>query len=189
MATQRLRLPRVTRRLIVVGAVLIVAALAWRAWLERPASVPPPLAGADSTAAGLRSVTLWFASAGGDSLLAESREMAEEPGVHERVAALVAALEQGPRQAGVRTLPPGTLLLHAYLDEAGLLTLDLSRPFRQGFSGGARAEELVLGSLVRTVADGVPEAKHIRIVCAGVALTSLGGHFPLDQPLDPEDWP
>lgn len=190
MATQRLRLPRVTRRLIVVGAVLVTAALAWRAWLERPATAPPPVPGADSTGAGLRAVTLWFASPGGDSLLAESRELAEEPGVHERVAALVAALEQGPHQTGVRTLPPGTQLLHAYLDEeAGLLTLDLSRPFRQGFSGGARAEELVLGSLVRTVADGVPEAKHIRIVCAGVALTSLGGHFPLDQPLDPEDWP
>ena len=45
------------------------------------------------------------------------------------------------------------------------------------------------GAVAKAVADGMPEAKHIRIVCAGVALTSLGGHFPLDQPLDPEDWP
>jgi len=26
-------------------------------------------------------------------------------------------------------------------------------------------------------------------VCAGVALPTLGGHFPLDQPLDPDEWP
>ncbi len=177
------------RRLIVVGAVLIVAALVARSWLGRePASSPTP-ARADSTGVGLRSSLLWFASPDGDSLVAEPREMAEQTEVHARVTALVAALEQGPRQAGMRTLPQGTMVLHAYLDEAGLLTLDLSRPFRQGFRGGARAEELVLASLVRTLAEGVPEAKQIRIVCAGVALPTLGGHFPLDQPLDPGDWP
>src|SRR5207249_3755858 len=85
---------------------------------------------------------------------------------------------------GLRALAAGTALLHAYLDEAGLLTLDLSRPFRQGFEGGARAEELTLASLVRTLGAGVPEARRVRIVCAGVALQTLGGHFPLDQPLD-----
>ena len=75
------------------------------------------------------------------------------------------------------------------MDEAGLLTLDLSRAFRQGFKGGARAEELALGALIRTLSASVPEAQHIRIVCAGSPLASFGGHFPLDQPLDPNDWP
>ena len=149
----------------------------------------PETAASDSTATGLRAVTLWFGSPGGDSLVSEPREMPEAPGLHARIAALVAALEQGPRQRGERTLPEGTLVLHTYMDEAGLLTLDLSRPFRQGFHGGARAEELALGSLVRTLAADVPEVKRIRIVCAGVALPTLGGHFPLDQPLDPDDWP
>lgn len=187
MAAQPVRQGR--RRLIVAGALLVAAALAWRTWLERPASSVPPEAGSDSTVVGLRAATLWFASPDGDSLVAEAREMPEETGVHERVAALVAALEQGPRQGSVRTLPAGTLALHVYLDESGLLTLDLSRAFRQGFTGGARAEELALGSLVRTLALGVPEIKRIRIVCAGVALSTLGGHFPLDRPLDPDDWP
>ena len=176
------------RRLIIGGAVLIAVALSVRAWLGQ---TPPPASGpatADSTRAGLRASLLWFASPDGDSLVAEPREMAEQADLHTRAAALVAALEQGPRLGGVRTLPAGTMVLHAYLDEAGLLTLDLSRAFRQGFHGGARAEELALGSLVRTLAAGVPEAKLIRIVCAGVALPTLGGHFPLDQPLDPGDW-
>ena len=39
------------------------------------------------------------------------------------------------------------------------------------------------------VAANVPEAKRIRIVCGGAAISTLGGHFPLDRPLDPDDWP
>ena len=176
------------RLLILIGVVLVAAALAWKTWSERSAqSVPPPV-WSDSTGTGLRAVTLWFGSASGDSLVSEVRELPELAGVHERASAAVAALEQGSRTGGARVIPPGTSLIHAYLDEAGLLTLDLSRPFRQGFGGGARTEELAIASLVRTVSACVPEAKRIRIVCGGAALPSLGGHFPLDRPLDPEDW-
>lgn len=177
------------RMLIIGGAIVIAVALVARSWLMREPVTNTPEVRSDSTGVGMRTALLWFASPDGDSLVAEPRELAEQTDLHARVAALVAALEQGPREGGVRTLPSGTQLLHVYLDEAGLLTLDLSRPFRQGFHGGARAEELALGSLVRTLAAGVPEAKQMRIVCVGVALPSLGGHFPLDQPLDPADWP
>ena len=177
------------RRFIVVGLALIAGVLLWRSRTARAPMEAPETAPGDSTGTGLRAVTLWFGSPEGDSLVAEPREMPETPGLHARVAALVAALEQGPRQGGTRTLPEGTQLLHAYVDEAGLLTLDLSRPFRQGFHGGARAEEMTLGSLVRTLAANEPEIRRIRIVCAGVALPTLGGHFPLDQPLDPDEWP
>jgi hypothetical protein len=176
------------RRLILIGVVLVAVALLSQRLLERPPVEVPASELSDSTAVGLRSVTLLFASGAGDRLASEVRELPEEAELHERVAALVAALEQGPRQGGVRVLPPGTALLHAFLDETGLLTLDLSPPFRQGFRGGARAEELALASLVRTVAANVPEAKRIRLVCGGRAVASLAGHFPLDQPLDPDDW-
>jgi hypothetical protein len=182
-----MKLPR--RRILVVGLALIAAVLLWRARTSRPPVEPPEPVAGDSTGTGLKAVTLWFGSPGGDSLVSESREMPETPGLHARIAALVAALEQGPRQGGTRTLPEGTMLLHAYLDDAGLLTLDLSLAFRQGFHGGARAEEMTLGSLVRTLAANVPEIRRIRIVCAGVALPTLGGHFPLDQPLESDEWP
>lgn len=177
-------------RLTLLALLLVLTVLmAIRSCRSREAAEAPPPAGPDSASVGMRAALLWFASPTGDSLVTEARELPDQADAHTRVAALVAALDQGPREAGVRTLPQGTLVLHVFLDESGLLTLDLSRQFRQGFLGGARAEELAVGSLVRTLAANVPEAKHIRIVCAGVALSSLGGHFPLDQPLDPEDWP
>lgn len=187
MAAARMT-PRL-RVILVVGGVLIAVALLWRAWLQRDEGPVVTTVPSDSTVTGLRSTPLWFASADGESLVVELRETPEQPDLHGRVAALVEALASGPQGDGVRVLPVGTRLLHAYLDERGTLTLDLSRAFRQGFRGGARTEELALGSLVRTVATAVPEARRIRLVCAGAPLATLGGHFPLDEPLDPDDWP
>ena len=176
-------------RFIVVGLLLIAAALVWRAWVFRDVEPVPERRAADATGAGLRPITLWFASPDGENLVMEPRQLPEEYSLHARVAVVVAALAQGPREGGTRTLPEGTQVLHAYLDDSGLLTLDLSRAFRQGFPGGARAEEMTLASLVRTIAANVPEVRRIRIVCAGAAVPSLGGHFPLDQPLDLDEWP
>jgi hypothetical protein len=80
-------------------------------------------------------------------------------------------------------------VLHAYLDDRGLLTVDLSRAFQTGFHGGAGAEYLTIASLVRTFAANLPEVRHVMVVCAGTPLPSLGGHLPLDRPLDVSDWP
>ena len=180
---------RVRNRLVFLGIVLVGLALLVRAWFDRAPDEGLVPGYADTTSTALRSTSLWFASADGDSLTFETRDLAEEPDLHTRVAALIAALEQGPRQGpGARVIPEGTEVLHAYLDDSGLLTLDLSLPFRQGFRGGPRTEELALGSLVRTLAANLPEVRRIRLACGGATLPTLGGHFPLDQPLDPQDW-
>jgi hypothetical protein len=177
------------RRILLFGVLILVIVLFARVMMQRSDDEGGAVAPPDSTATALRTIHLWFASPDGDSLTGETRDLSEESDLHARVAALVGALEQGPRQGGVRVLPEGTRVLHAFLDDSGLLTLDLSLPFRQGFRGGPRTEELVLGSLVRTLAANLPEVRSIRIVCGGAALPTLGGHFPLDQPLDPDEWP
>lgn len=181
-----LRIARMTTALVL--AVLVAFAV-WRFGPWGRASAPVVEAPPDSTQAGMRAVTLYFASADGDSLEGESRELLEQASLHERVAALVQALDQGSRQGRVATLPAGTSVLHVYLDERSTLTLDLSRAFQQGFRGGSRAEELAIGSLVRTLATNVPELKRLRLTCGGASIGSLAGHLPLDQALDPHDWP
>ncbi len=182
-----------SRRLLlgafVALAAFVAAVLAWATWRERATETVAPAPAADSAATGMRSVTLWFASAGGDSLVAESREMLETESLHDRVSALVKALASGPERSGTGSLPAGTEVLHVYLDASGLLTVDLTRPFRDGFRGGSRAEDMALGSLVRTIAANVPEVRRVRLVCGGAPIASLGGHLPLDRPLDPQDWP
>ena len=173
-------------------ALVLAAVIALALWRFGPwGRVTAPLAAApsDTTVAGMRSVTVYFASAGGDSLEGETREMLEQPTLHERVSLLVQALDQGSRQGRLAVLPAGTSVLHVYLDERGTLTLDLSRAFQQGFRGGSRAEELAVSSLVRTLAANLPELKKLRLTCGGATLATLGGHLPLDQALDPHDWP
>jgi hypothetical protein len=35
----------------------------------------------------------------------------------------------------------------------------------------------------------LPEVKRVLLVCGGQPIETLGGHLPLDQPLDVQDWP
>jgi spore germination protein GerM len=146
-------------------------------------------AASDTSGAGFRAARIWFVASSGDTLISVSREVIEQTGLHERVATLLDELARGPSGTGLTLLPAGTTLRHAYLDDRGLLTLDLSGALRARFRGGASAEELAVASWVRTLGDNLPEVKQVLIVCDGAPLASLGGHLPLDRPLDVAEWP
>ncbi len=175
--------------LVVLGLALAVGG--WWAWQARRTARAPESAvvGSDSLRAGVRSVRLYFADPRGDSLMAEPREIVEPGSFRDRVTALVAELDRGPRGRGVSVLPAGTSVSRVFLDERGLLTLDLSGSFRQSFRGGSSAEYLAVASLVRTLSANLPEVRRIRLCSAGRSLGSLRGHIPLDRPLDVADWP
>jgi hypothetical protein len=170
-------------------AIAVLASLAWYGLRSRATAPAPVAVAADSVAAGVKTMRLFFGAANGDSLVGETREMIEPAGLHERVAALVAELDRGSRERGVAVLPAGTSVLHVYLDDGGMMTLDLSGAFRQRFRGGSSAEYMAMASLVRTVGANLPEVKRVLIVCAGRPIGTLDGHLPLDRPLDVFDWP
>lgn len=170
--------------LVLVGAAVIAGWTFLRR--EKPAPAPP---GIDSVSTGVRSVQLWFGAPAGDSLRREARDVVDTPTLHERARDLIAELEKGSARGGVRTLPAGTTLLHAYQDDRGLLIVDLSRTFQQGFRGGASAEYLTVASLVHTLGANLPDVRRVMIVCGGTPIPSLAGHLPLDRPLDVADWP
>jgi hypothetical protein len=159
---------------------------------SRGAQGPPPAdapAARDTTHEQARTVWLFFASPGGDSLAGETREQVSRPGLHERVESLVRELVRGSRTGGVPLLPPGTAVRHVYLDHRGLMTLDLTPAFRDRFHGGSTAEYLAVGSLARTLFANVPEARRLRLVCAGEPMATLGGHIACDLPFNRSDLP
>jgi hypothetical protein len=171
----------------VLLALLVLGAF-WIGMKREPGRARPTVA-VDSTRAGVRSVELYFAAANGDSLVREEREVVEPATFRDQVVMLVSELDRGPRGRGVAALPAGTSVLRVYRDDHGLLTVDLSGSFRQGFRGGATAEYLAIASLVRTLAANLPEVERVLVVCAGRPIATLGGHLPLDRPLDVADWP
>lgn len=177
------------RRLALISVALgILGYAGWRWNAEHPAR-RAALAAPDTAAAGVRAVRLYFGAPGGGELVRELRELPESQGLHARVAGLIAALDEGPTAGGVRVLAPGTAVIHVFLDEQGLLTLDLSRAFVQGFRGGSAAEWAAVASLVRTLGENLPEVRRVQIACGGSSLRTLGGHVALDRPLDVSDWP
>lgn len=172
--------------------VVLLAVLAWVVvrWTRRggelAATGPAP---ADTATTGFRAAPLWFADVSGDSLVGESREIIEQTDLHERVATLVSELARGPSGAGVGLVPAETRVLHVYLSERGLMTLDLSGAFRTDFRGGSSAEVLAIAALARTLAANVPEVRSLLLVCEGAPIGTLAGHVPLDRPLDVAEWP
>ena len=178
-------------RRVLIGA-LILAVLAFVAWRVTHRTRAPRVAApapADTANAGVKAVKLYFGATDGDGLVTETREVMDASDVHTRIATLVEQLDRGPLHGGVAVLPAGTAVLHAYLDDRGLLTLDLSKAFVQGFHGGSTTEWLAVASLVRTLADNVPEVKRIELACGGTSIATLGGHLALDRPLEVSEWP
>lgn len=176
------------RRMIL--GLLFFAVLAWLAYQWSRVSVAPVSRSisADSIAVGMKTVRLYFASPDVDSLVFETRELPQPQDPHALAAALVAELDRGPRAGGVAALPAGTSVLNVYSDGRGLVTLDLSRAFLQGFRGGSTAEYMAIASLVRTLGANMPEVQRVQIVCGGAPLVTLGGHLPLDRPLEVAEW-
>jgi hypothetical protein len=170
---------------------LLIALLALVMWVatRSPERLAEDVAQPDSMSTGFKSARLYFASVSGESLVVETREQLEAQNFHDRVASLVDELERGPRMRGLRTISAGTTVQHVYLDDRGLLTLDLSRTFRDGFRGGSAAEFLAIASLTRTLAANLPEVRRVMLVCGGQPLPTLGGHLPLDRPIDVADLP
>lgn len=175
---------------VIVGvlAIGVLAWLAWHTWGPAPTVVPMP-AGPDSVGTGLKAARLYFAAPAGDRLVSEARELPEPGTLHERVETLVRELDQGPTQGGVAALPAGTAVLHAFLDDEGLMTINLSRSFRNNFRGGSGAEYLAIATLVRTLAANVPGTRRVQILSGGAPITTLAGHLPLDRPLDAAEYP
>lgn len=175
-------------RVLVGMAVLVAAVLAWAAWRERTSRAIRPAQAADSTAPGLRHVTLAVPSPEGDALVAESREILDVGDLHAQVASLVALLATEPEGEGASVLPPGTTARHVFLDVDGELTVDFSKTLLERVGLGSRMEDLMFGSLVRTLAANVPGVRRVRVLVAGAPIAVPGAHLPLDDALDPGAW-
>ena len=188
------RLGRWFRGLSAVALVLLVLALAATAGLlywylsSREAPEPVNAGGELALPRGTRSVTLYFASPSGDSLVTEQRQILESDRVTETVRTLVEELVRGPAAGGKPVFPSGVTVRHVFFDESGDLYVDFSPELVRRFRGGSTAEYLLLASLVRTLTLQLPTVNAVSVTVDGQPLTTLGGHFGLEAPLAASAW-
>ena len=178
------------------AAALVLLALALAAtggllyWYLSSREAPEPVSAGGELALprGTRSVTLFFASPAGDSLVTEQRQVLESERVTETVRTLVEELVRGPAAGGRPVFPTGVTVHHVFLDESGDLYVDFSPELMRRFLGGSTAEYLLLASLVRTLTLQLPTVTAVTVTVDGHPIPTLGGHFGLEAPLTASEW-
>jgi spore germination protein GerM len=173
------------RRLILILVVIAIAAAAyWIVWERLRATSPLEEA---AVAERVRTVTLYFGSSDGASLVAEHRTLASSEKSLDNLRNLVEALVAGPRGDGVAAMPASVRLRGVFMHDKTAV-IDFSREIVDDFSGGTTAEYMLISSLVQTICANFPQVEAVRILVEGGEVESLGGHLSLSGPLRPQEW-
>lgn len=182
---------RLSLAMLMLVVLAVAAAIVLVGWYltRRETAEPAPASGEVSLPRGLRSVTLYFPAAGGDSLVAVERQVMDTDLVTDAVRSLVDELARGPGTGGARpALPGGVSVRHVFLDESGSVYVDFSPELVWRFHGGSTAEFLLLAGLVRTLAVNLPTVNAVVVTVGGKPVSTLGGHFGLEAPLLVSEW-
>jgi spore germination protein GerM len=156
---------------------------------KRPAeeSVTPAVPSPMDVEVGTRAVLLYFGSADGTTLVETTREIMASSEPATLLASVIRELLLGPSEEGTGTVPDGTQLISAYVDERTAY-LDFSEELAGGFGGGSTQEYILLASIVRTVSANFSDVNHVQILIDGTVIESIGGHYDISGPLSVFDW-
>lgn len=140
---------------------------------------------ADVSSQSAREVVLYFASADGQTLVAESRQITgcelDEDCLRETVQALIS----GPSGDMVPILPSRTTLQNLTVVDS-LVQVDFSRELIDAHPGGAQSELLTVYGLTDTLAVNFPHLRQVQILVEGTPVATLKGHVDLRQPVYPD---
>jgi spore germination protein GerM len=131
-------------------------------------------------------VTLYFPSAGGDLLTAETREIVDTKRPADRGAQIVAALLEGPKSEGaLPAVPPGTTLRQLWVRDDGNAYADFSEELMTGANAGSADEILTVYAIVDSLTQNVSEIRKVGILVAGRERETFG-HLDLSHPIPPD---
>jgi spore germination protein GerM len=134
----------------------------------------------------MASVTLFFPSATGNALAAETREIVDTKRPADRGAQILAALIEGPRTDGaLPALPENTTLRQLWVRDDGNAYADFSEELMGAASGGSADEILTVYAIVNSLTENVPAIRRVGILVAGRERATVG-HLDLSRPLPPE---
>ncbi|MGA1840494.1 MAG: GerMN domain-containing protein [bacterium] len=137
----------------------------------------------------LSEVKLYF-GADGNVWQVEKREISS-PSIQleDRVKDVVDELLKGPEKLGYTPIPKGTQLIRIFLDQDGIVYLDLSEDVRENHPGGTWGEMMTIYSLVNTVMENFNTINGVKIMIMGKEIETLKGHIDTRYPFSFRDYP
>ncbi|MDH3453833.1 MAG: GerMN domain-containing protein [Desulfuromonadales bacterium] len=175
------------KRLILFGGLVVLVfcvGLVVGYFKNRDLAATPPVA-VEAPSQGGREVILYFASADGTHLVAETRQIDEcqldEDCLHDTVEALIA----GPQGGFAPILPAQAALLGVTVADS-LVRVDFSQELITAHPGGTQSELLTVYGLADTLAVNFPHLRQVQILVDGAPAATLKGHVDLRQPVNPD---
>jgi spore germination protein GerM len=186
----------VTRRFFVLVAFLLVAMFSacggQNSATHEPVEATPPVTAAKAEEPQVEVplekavVTLYFPSATGDELVAETREIVDTKRPADRGAQILAALLEGPKAEGaLAVFPPGTTLRQLWVRDDGNAYADFSEELMGAASGGSSDEILTVYAIVNSLTQNVPAIRRVGVLVSGRERVTFG-HLDLSRPLAPD---
>ena len=175
------------KSLVVWGtlAVLVFVVGLVVGYLNTAEAPQPPPSVVETSAVTTREVILYFASVDGQSLVAETRDIAEcqqdEDCLRDTVRALIAG-----SQGELVAILPAQVVLNAVSVEGSLVNVDFSQELISAHPGGTQSELLTIYGLADTLAVNFPHLRQMRVLVDGVPVATLKGHVDLRQPISPD---
>jgi spore germination protein GerM len=186
----------ISRQLAIATVVLLLLAIGMSAYLwqlrRRESQLPahtqtvepitPPSSGPVET------VTAWVAHDDSGTLRAQSLSIPLAENRQQRAGELLRALlKVYAASNSPHRLPPGADIHSVYLINANAFVIDVNSAFADGQISGIMAEELIVASMVQTLATNIPGFTRVQILVDGKARETFAGHVDLSQPYQVSD--
>jgi spore germination protein GerM len=150
------------------------------------AEAPQPLPSAvETSVVTTREVILYFASVDGQSLVAETRDIAECQQDEDCLRDTVRALIDGS-QGELAAILPDQVVLNDVSVEGSLVNVDFSQDLISAHPGGTQSELLTIYGLADTLTVNFPHLRQMRVLVDGAPVATLKGHVDLRQPINPD---
>lgn len=170
---------------VVIG--FIIGFVIFRAKSPTASPTPPPIV-TDAESVGLelplQEVALFFYDANALELTRHEVELRLAQDTDKRLEEVVKALIETAPDGLINSLPKGTSLYAAYLDEQSTAYLDFSRDLADGHLVGTTSEFLTVSAILQTVQVNFPDQiSRVQILIEGQEVDTLGGHIDISKPL------
>lgn len=128
---------------------------------------------------------VYFPDDAGINLVSVNRtvEVADES---EKYRAAVQVLMDTPKEKDLTVIFPKNAKLNSVTFKDGTVFVDLDSNITKSFAGGSTGEELLVGSVVKTLTE-FKEVKQVRFLLDGQEIETLSGHMDLSEPVKESD--